>query len=52
MSNEERQDELYDTICSEWKELSDDRKVDILTELYFELDDSQKDEFLQETGNN
>ena len=51
MSNDERQDALYDEMCTEWNELSSDRKVDFLVECYFELDESLQDEFLRETGN-
>ena len=51
MSNDERQDALYDEMCTEWNELSSDRKVDLLVELYLSLEASEQDEFLRETGN-
>ena len=40
-----------DTIITLFNNLTDDKKVETLTALYFSMRAEQKDEFLHETGN-
>lgn len=44
-------DIIFDRIRDAFNELSQKAQVEIMAELYFDLDDYYKDEFLRETEN-
>ena len=51
MTQEERKEMIVDGIYEDWKQLHGFDRVDMLIELYDDLLDAEKDQFLRLTGN-